>query len=233
MFAVAFGWVHQVMREMLIAVDVDGTLYDGFEVAPEATEALRRAYLAGHTIVIVTGRRWEDLKDIVPTILELTDCVVCEEGGVLVDVGTGEITLLSERVDNELVAALRLAGVADLDVGLVAIGAPIAALAPINAVLDRLQSEVTVVQNKGSVSLKPFGCDKGTGLLAAVADLHLEGVPILAIGDAANDLAMFAVATVAVGVANCDAAVRAAGIEVTKASVGLGVAEALGWFLPR
>ena len=46
---------------MVVAVDVDGTLYDGVEVAPEAIRELRRARADGHTLVIVTGRRWEEL----------------------------------------------------------------------------------------------------------------------------------------------------------------------------
>ena len=43
---------------MVVAVDVDGTLYDGVEVAPEALVELRRAHADGHTLVIVTGLRW-------------------------------------------------------------------------------------------------------------------------------------------------------------------------------
>jgi hydroxymethylpyrimidine pyrophosphatase-like HAD family hydrolase len=89
-----------------------------------------------------------------------------------------------------------------------------------------------LVTNKGSVALVPAGCDKGTGLLAAVVELGLQGTPIIAIGDAQNDLAMFAVATIAVGVANADEAVYAAGVEITHGAAGAGVAEALQRHLP-
>ena len=44
---------------------------------------------------------------------------------------------------------------------------------------------------------------------------------------------MFAIAAIAVGVANADAAVRAAGVQLTSAASGLGVAEALHRHLPR
>jgi hydroxymethylpyrimidine pyrophosphatase-like HAD family hydrolase len=58
---------------MVIALDVDGTLYDGGVVAEAATLALRQARADGHTLVIVTGRRWESLRQVVPTVVGLCD----------------------------------------------------------------------------------------------------------------------------------------------------------------
>jgi len=216
---------------MVIAVDVDGTLYDGVEVADEAVEALRRATADGHTLVIVTGRRWEELGHVVPTVLQLAARAVCEEGGVLVNVDTRQLTLLADPVEPELVAGLQAAGVAALDVGHVVVGAPTTSLAIVTEVRDRIGSRRTIITNKGSIALTPTGCDKGTGLRAAIADLDLGGRAILAIGDASNDLAMFSIATIAVGVANADDAVRAAGVPLTTARAGFGVAEALRTFL--
>jgi hydroxymethylpyrimidine pyrophosphatase-like HAD family hydrolase len=218
---------------MVIAVDVDGTLFDGVEVAPEAIDGLRRAHADGHAIVIVTGRRWEELGHVVPTVLELTDRVVCEEGGVLVNVRTRELTLLGEPVELQLIAALKEAGVPGLDIGHVVVGAPTSSLEVVTRVRDEVGSRRAIITNKGSIALTPAGCNKGTGLRAAVADLNLQHRPILAIGDAQNDLAMFKIATIAIGVANADEAVRASGVRVTTASVGLGVAEALRRFVPR
>jgi hydroxymethylpyrimidine pyrophosphatase-like HAD family hydrolase len=218
---------------MLIAVDVDGTLYDGVGVAEEAVAALQRAHSDGHTLVIVTGRRWEELGHVVPSILAVTDRVVCEEGGVLVDPRSGRLTLLAEPTEPGLVAALRDAGVPALDVGHVVVGAPTTSLALVTEVRDRVGSRRRIVTNKGSIALTPPGCDKGTGLRAAIVDLGAEALQILAIGDAANDLAMFAVATIAVGVANADSAVRASGVPLTAGNAGHGVAEALQQFLPR
>ena len=217
---------------MVIAVDVDGTLFDGVEVAPEAIEALRAARADGHTLVIVTGRRWEELGHVVPDVVMLTDRVVCEEGGVLVNVGTAELTLLADPAESGLIAALRAAGIPNLDIGHVVVGAPTTSLDLVTEVRDRVGSQRKVIINKGSVALAPAGCDKGTGLRAAIADLHLEGLPIMAIGDASNDVAMFDIATIAVGVANSDDAVRASGVQLTTASFGSGVAEALRRHLP-
>ncbi|MEY2521466.1 MAG: hypothetical protein QOJ66_31 [Ilumatobacteraceae bacterium] len=218
---------------MVIAVDVDGTLFDGTEVALQAIEALRAARADGHTMVIVTGRRWEELGHVVSEVLPMTSRAICEEGGVLVNVGTGELTLLAEPAEPDLITALRAAGVPDLDIGHVVIGAPTTSLDVVTEVRDRVGSQRRVIINKGSIALAPAGCDKGTGLRAAIADLHLEGRAIIAIGDASNDVAMFDVATIAVGVANSDDAVRASGVQLTTASFGLGVAEALRSHLPR
>jgi hydroxymethylpyrimidine pyrophosphatase-like HAD family hydrolase len=218
---------------MVIAVDVDGTLYDGVEVAQEAVDALGQARADGHTLVIVTGRRWEELGHVVPTILGLCERAVCEEGGVLVNVETAHLTLLAEPVEADLIAGLQAAGVPSLDIGHVVVGAPAASLAIVTEVLDRVGSRRIVSKNKGSMALTPPGCDKASGLRAAVADLHVEDWPILAIGDAANDLPMFKIATVAVGVANADEAVRSSGVPLTTATAGRGVAEALRRFLPR
>ena len=84
-----------------------------------------------------------------------------------------------------------------------------------------------LVVNKASVAVLPIGCDKGTGLRRAITALGLDGRALMAIGDAENDLPMFAIADVAVAVAGADAAVRAAGITRTTAGWGAGVAEAL------
>ena len=218
---------------MVIAVDVDGTLFDGVEVAPQAIDGLRRAHADGHAIIVVTGRRWEELGHVVPSVLELTDRVVCEEGGVLVNVRTRQLTLLAEPVEPHLVSGLQAAGVVGLDVGHVVVGAPTGSLAVVTRVRDEVGSRRAIITNKGSIALTPVGCDKGTGLRAAVADLDLQHRPILAIGDAANDVPMFKIATIAIGVASADEAVRASGVLATTASAGLGVAEALRRFLPR
>lgn len=221
------------MEHMVIALDVDGTLFDGVSVAPTALDAIGRAHADGHTIIIVTGRRWESLQSVVPAIVELCDRIVCEEGGVLVNVANGELTLLADPLEPVLVDALRAAGVPDLDVGHVVVGAPAAWRAAVQSARDSVGSQRHLVVNKGSVALAPEGCDKGTGLRAAVDDLGVQALPIIAIGDAANDLPMFAIAAIAVAVANADDVVRAAGISLTSGAAGVGVAEALRTHLPR
>ena len=77
-------------RRQVIAVDVDGTLYDGESIHPDAIAALDAARSEGDTILIVSGRPWRDLPVIAPEIVALATAAVCEDGAVLVDIATGE-----------------------------------------------------------------------------------------------------------------------------------------------
>jgi hydroxymethylpyrimidine pyrophosphatase-like HAD family hydrolase len=61
----------------------------------------------------------------------------------------------------------------------------------------------------------------------------LEGLPIIAIGDATNDLPMFEIADHPCAVANADSNVLAAGVPLLQHRGGAGVAEALRKHLPR
>jgi hydroxymethylpyrimidine pyrophosphatase-like HAD family hydrolase len=220
------------VQQMVIAVDVDGTLFDGRTVAPAAVAALTQARADGHLLVVVTGRRWESLADVIGSVLPLFHLVVAEEGGYLVDVASGAVRMLAPAVEQALVDALHDGGVEQLDIGRVTVGGPAERLDVFTEVCRRFGGERRVVRNKNSIALVASGHDKGTGLRAGLADLGATAAPVIAIGDAANDLPMFAIATVAVAVANADAAVLGAGIELTQTAFGDGVAEALLRHLP-
>ena len=221
------------MERMVIAVDVDGTLFDGAQVAPAAGRALARAKTDGHVLVVVSGRRWSDLPDVLGPVLALFDVVVGEEGCVLAVVATGEVTLLAAPIEPRLVDALRKAQIADLAVGQVVVGAPTRFAGPMSAARDAVGSTRRLVTNKASVALVPPGCDKASGLRAAIDVLNAHQLPILAIGDAENDLPMFEMATYAVAVANADEAVRRAGVPRAALAAGDGVAEIVNGYLDR
>jgi len=220
------------MDQLLIAVDVDGTLYDGEAVPAETEAALRACRDHGDLLVIVTGRRWETLPEVVPSVLELFHCVIAEEGGVIVDVASGAVQLLAPRVEPDLLAALRGAGVTELDIGHVVVGAPVEHFAAFASARDTVGSTRHLVVNKLSVALAPRGFNKASGLRAAVDRLSAHGVPVVAIGDAANDLPMFAAATHPYAVANSDRAVYDSGVPITQAKAGYGVAEVLRLYRP-
>ena len=173
---------------MVIAVDVDGTLFDGVIVAEQAVDALRGARATGHHVVIVTGRRWEELGRVVPTIVALTNLVVCEEGGVLVNVDTGRLTLLSDPAEPELLAALTAAGVPDLDVGHVVIGSPTSWL---DIVTEARSSRERGPSSPTRFDRDPDRLQQGIGATGGIADLELDEPSIMAIGGATNDLPMF------------------------------------------
>lgn len=220
------------MTRMVIAIDVDGTLYEDGTVAPQAVAALREATTRGHIVVVVTGRTWVSLFDVIPDVLPLCTGAVCENGGVLVVIEPAQHTLLHRRASTRLVAALQAAAIQPLDVGEVALGVPTLFAQEVAQIVAASGTDEVMVHNKGSIMLLPPRCDKATGLRSAMTALGLTGSPIIALGDAGNDLPMFDMATYPAGMANADAAVRASGVPLMSGIAGLGVVEALERFLP-
>lgn len=210
----------------VVGVDVDGTLFDGERIDPAAIAALTAAWRAGNTVMIVTGRPWRDLATVARDVLPVATCAVCEDGALWVDVATGTRHVLVTPPPRSLIDELRAAGVDDLVEGDVALGMPIERYGIAEQVVERHPGFHLVV-NKRSVAVIPDGCDKASGLDAAIDHHGLSDHCLLAIGDAENDMPMFSIADVAVGVANADATVRDAGVLITEGAYGLGVAEAV------
>ena len=223
-----------VMRPMILAVDVDGTLYESAAADPvaiDAVEAIDAAVAAGHVVVIVSGRPWIDLQRIIPEVLRSTSVAVCEHGAVMVDVRAGTVEHLVTPVDPAVQDLIAAADGHDMVVYEATIGLPAGARHVAEDACARVGG-CYVVGNKGSLAIVPIGCDKGTGLRCAIdhlaaTDAGLGERTIVAIGDATNDLPMFAIADVAVAVANAEPALAESGIELTSKAFGAGVAEAL------
>lgn len=215
----------------IVALDVDGTLFDGRGVDPRATAAIRAARAAGHVVVIVTGRPWRDLAEIIPEVLAESSVAICEHGALLVDVDTSAVSNLAPPVDDSIREAIAAAGARSMEVFEATLGLSADETELAETVCARPGSGCYVVANKASIAVVPIGCDKGTGLTHAVAHLRLQSHPIIAIGDATNDLPMFAQADIAVAVANAEPALTETGIEVTGEPFGGGVAEALDRYL--
>jgi hydroxymethylpyrimidine pyrophosphatase-like HAD family hydrolase len=145
---------------------------------------------------------------------------------VLVDVATGSVTHLTPPVYPAVREWIAASDGREMVVYDATIGLPASARALAEAACERVGG-CYVVGNKDSIAIVPLGCDKGRGLASAIDHLGLNGRQIIAIGDATNDLPMFAIADVAVAVANAEPALAATGIEITSGAFGAGVAEAL------
>ena len=209
----------------VIAVDVDGTLYDGVRIHPDAVDALRDARRAGYTILIVSGRPWRDLPVVAPEIVALAVGAVCEDGAVFVDPTAGTHHRFAPEPPDGVVDELIRRGARGVVPGEVAIGMPVEHLDIAREVVAMHHGRLRLELNKNSVAVVPMDSDKGRGMRLALEHLGLGGVPTLAIGDASNDIPMFRAATDAAAVANADAAVVAAGIRLARLPCGEGVAE--------
>jgi len=215
----------------IVALDVDGTLYDGIGVDPAAIEAIERAVTTGNVVVIVSGRPWRDLRRIIPEVLRSTSVAICEHGAVLVEVSSGEVRALARPVDAAVASIIAESDGRDIVMYEATIGLPATARGLAEDACARVGG-CYVVGNKDSIAIVPNGCDKGTGLRHAVdhlaaSDPGMSERVIVAIGDATNDLPMFAIADVAVAVANAEPVLADLGVEVTQESFGAGVAEAI------
>jgi HAD superfamily hydrolase (TIGR01484 family) len=212
------------MRFHVLACDYDGTLAHDGRVAPETLEALRRLRESGRKIVLVTGRRLDDLESVGPD-LGAFDRVVAENGALLYSPGSRDVEVLSEPPPEAFLQALRARGVDDIAVGksIVATWQPHA-----QAVLDAIQElgvELQVLFNKGAVMVLPSGVNKATGLAIALERLGLSPHNAVGVGDAENDHALLAACEVGVAVANALPALRERADLVTSGDHGTGVAE--------
>jgi HAD superfamily hydrolase (TIGR01484 family) len=212
------------MRYQVLACDYDGTVAKDGLMDTATAEALGRLRTSGRRVVLVTGRRLEELLTVCPELV-LFDLVVAENGAVLYTPSSREVVALAEPPPPAFVEALRSRGVTDLAVGtaIIATWHPHA-----EAVLDTIRSlglELQVVFNKGAVMVLPSGVNKATGLAAALARLGLSPHNAVAVGDAENDHALLAACECGVAVANALPALRERADLVTAADHGAGVAE--------
>ena len=212
------------MRYQALAADYDGTLARDGRIDDATLAALRRWKGDGRMLVMVTGREFEELREVC-LALGLFDRVVAENGGLLHRPDSGELVALAEPPPPAFVDRLRAIGVGPISVGRVIV----ATWTPHDrAVADEIRAmglPFRVIRNKRAVMVLPEGVDKGSGLAAALADLGIDRMATVAVGDAENDLSLFEAAGLGVAVANAVASLCAAAAWTTTRTRGAGVAE--------
>src|SRR5690606_40537552 len=97
------------MRYHVLACDYDETLATGGRVDDATVHTLERLSRSGRRLVMVTGRRLDDLLGVFGHA-DLFDLVVAENGGVLYDPGQREHWRLAEKPPAEFTARLRSHG---------------------------------------------------------------------------------------------------------------------------
>jgi hypothetical protein len=189
------------MRHRVLACDYDGTLAIEGVCSDATVEALESVAAAGLRLVLVTGRTWEELRDVFDPG-SLFEAIVIENGAVVADAAGGQEQLLAPRVPNGLVEELRRRAVTPLIVGRVLCSTAWNQEAKLSAAIARLGVDRQVVRNRDSAMVLPPGISKRTGIEAALRRLGELPSATVAVGDGENDVALFAVAGVSVAVAN-------------------------------
>ncbi|HSS40386.1 MAG TPA: HAD-IIB family hydrolase, partial [Polyangia bacterium] len=104
------------MRYHALACDYDGTLAPQGTILPETRAALQRLRATGRRILLVTGRRLDDLEQVCPD-LSVFDAVVSENGAVYSKPSVPMPRLLAPAPPQAFIDRLRARGVTPLDRG--------------------------------------------------------------------------------------------------------------------
>lgn len=210
------------MPYRVLATDYDGTLAADGCVAAHTVAALEELRAAECRLVLVTGRRLDDLAAAFPSAARF-DVIIGENGATMWRPGAGE-RLLAEPPPPALPALLRERGVPFV-AGRVVVATWQPHEPAVRRAIADLGATVDVILNNESLMVLPRGVDKRSGLLAALARLGLELAETVAIGDAENDEVMLRSAGCGVAVANALPSVMAAADVVTVGARGAGVEE--------
>ena len=211
-------------RYHVLASDYDGTLAHHGQLTDTTRAALERLKASGRKLLMVTGRRVDDLLTVCPDLAPF-DCIVAENGAVLYFPATREFHPLVEPPPPVFADMLRERGVPDVATGKVIVATWSPYETVVLQVIRDLHLEMQVIFNKGAVMVLPSGVNKGTGLLAALARMRLSGHNVVAVGDAENDHALLATAECGVAVANALPMLKERADLVTKSDHGVGVEE--------
>ena len=212
------------MRYFALASDYDGTLAHHGEVDADTVDALRRLAATGRKLILVTGRRVDDLEHVFPEV-SLFDRVVAENGAVLYRPDRRDLRTLAAQPPPAFVEALKERGVDPLSVGEVVVATVQPNDTAALEVIRELGLELEIIFNKGSVMILPSGVNKASGLTAALQELQISPHNVVGVGDAENDHSLLQLCEFGVAVDNALESLKAEADWVTSGHHGGGVRE--------
>jgi hydroxymethylpyrimidine pyrophosphatase-like HAD family hydrolase len=212
------------LRYFTLVCDYDGTLAHDGQVSDQVIRSLERLLSSGRKLIMVTGRKLDDLKQCFHHI-DLFERVVAENGALLYRPADHGIKNLAEPPPPEFIAELGRRGVHPVSVGnsIVSTWQPHETIV-LEAIRD-FGLEMQVIFNKGAVMVLPSGVNKATGLREALTELRLSRHNAVGVGDAENDHAFLSLCECAVAVANALPMIKGRCDLVTNGDHGLGVIE--------
>ena len=184
-----------------LATDYDGTIATEGIVDAATYSALKYWQEVGNKLILVTGRRLDNLYHVFPEAQSF-DCIVAENGALLYFPPSNETTLLGSTPPDSLIEALRQRQVEPLNVGqgIVSTRIPYDLIA--TEVIAELGLSWQISLNKGAVMLLPEGVDKYSGLKTALNKMNLVSDHVVGVGDGENDIPLLNLCGLSVSVAN-------------------------------
>lgn len=218
------------MRYFALACDYDGTLAHHGVVEQKTIDAIHQLKKSGRKAILVTGRELDDLENVFPE-LNIFDCIVGENGGLLYFPSSRLEKLLAPSPQTDFVESLKDRKVEPLSVGktIVATWEPNEQI--VMEVIRTMGLELQIIFNKGAVMVLPSGVNKASGLTACLNELLLSPETVVAIGDAENDHSFLKMCGVSVAVHNSVDSLKDAADYVTHGNHGDGVLELIAMIL--
>jgi hydroxymethylpyrimidine pyrophosphatase-like HAD family hydrolase len=168
----------------VLALDFDGTIAESGSVSADLDAALAEVRERGIMVVLTTGRRLEDLRDVAGN-LSFADALVAENGAVIA-FPRGPPRVLSREPSAAFLHALERAGIA-FRTGRCVVEADAGDAGRILSIIRSLELPLALTFNRGRVMALPTGVCKSAGLLEVLHAFRLSPHNALAIGDAEND----------------------------------------------
>ena len=200
------------MRLAAFALDFDGTLTRDGRLGSDVRDAIAVVRDRGIKVVLVTGRRLDDLLSSAGNVA-CFDAVVAENGAVLHFPGREQTLAIAPAPAPAFLDELRRRNIA------FGLGSSVVETAATNApaVIEaiRLQEQpLVIVFNRGRLMVLPPAVAKSTGLRRVLWTLRLSPHNTIGIGDAENDHDLIGTCEVGVAVAWGSAPLQAAADEV-------------------
>lgn len=196
------------MKLSAIALDYDGTIAIDGVMDPSVRAAIGAVRDAGIAVMLVTGRRLDDLRRVAPD-LTCFDVVVAENGAVVDFPIRGRHVVLGRAPAVPFLEELRRRGVT-CESGEALVEADAAMSGAMIDVIHALELPLALAFNRGRVMALPQAVGKSTGLRHALTTLRISIHNTVAIGDAENDHDLLAACEVGFAVEWGSAGLRAA-----------------------
>jgi hydroxymethylpyrimidine pyrophosphatase-like HAD family hydrolase len=209
----------------IIALDLDGTIAMDDYIEPATFNVIRNLKKAGHSIILVTGRRLNAIEKLGP-FEDLCEAIVAEDGASIYFPSNQSVILPFGHLAPEVVKALYQLNI-PLEKGMALVATTMPYNQQVVEAIASTGSAATVEYNKGAVMVLPPGATKGTGLWIALRELGYSIHNVMAFGDAENDRSLFEQAELAVAVRNADPGIKELADILLVKDNGAGVREFL------
>lgn len=213
------------MRYLALASDYDETLARHGALTDSTVRALERLRATGRKLILVTGRELHDLKTVCHR-LDLFDLIIGENGGVLANPNhLSQIEPLAKAPPSSFAVELSNAGVHPLSCGSVIVATLSNHYDVVRSTIKRLNLDLQIILNKGSLMILPNGINKASGLKHALNVLNIPASKTWAIGDAENDIDFLRSVGFPAAVFNALPSVKAQAVFTATREAGEGVEE--------